>query len=171
MGEGLSSVVGYSPSTMTAVDNHLEIGCGRGDFGPRFYAPCVTTDTSWSPGISVVCDAHRLALRAGSFSTVVVCNPYGYGFKRAAGARLMSELLTVLRPGGTLVVIGNSLNPFCQADRIREIAQSLSTATVPLEVDVEHFVASVRFPSHSFRTVDGTLTVPNVEIRVRMIRP
>jgi hypothetical protein len=156
---------------MPTAYNHVEVGCGKGEFGTRFYSPCLMTDIEWSPNISVVSDANRLALRSDVFTAVIVCNPYGYGFKRDAGTRLMEELLRVLRPGGTIVVIGKSTNPWCQVERIQGIAQSLSTPLAEVTVEVEEIIATERFPGHVFCRVDGSLTVPDVEIRVGMRHP
>jgi hypothetical protein len=149
-----------------------EIGCGTGEFGARFHAPCVTTDIKWLPGISVVSDARRLAFGSDSFASVIVCNPWGYGFRRLEeGTGLMAELLRVLRPGGTVIVIGHSSNPNCQWERISDIAESLSKPDATLTVTVERIVAAERFPGHRFSRNDGSPTAPNIEIRIEMSQP
>lgn len=149
-------------------ERHIEVGAGRGDFGPRFYAPCVTTDIRWSPDLSVVCKGESLAFKSTSFSCVVICNPYGFGFTREDGKKLMAELIRVLRPDGTIIVIGHWQNPFCQHDRIRQIAESLSTPAARLTVTRRDISSGERFAGHVFQRADGSPTVPNVEIRVRL---
>jgi hypothetical protein len=151
---------------MTAVYENVEIGAGKEACGPRFYSPCLATDIHPLPGISVVTDGRQLALKSAQFSTVIVCNPYKYGFIREAGEALMRELLRVLSPGGTIIVVGKSTNPWCQFDRIRGIAESLPG--VSLTVERQAISAAEKFPGHSFSRVDGSPTVPDVEIRVRV---
>jgi hypothetical protein len=150
---------------MALAAQNVEIGAGCEPCGPRFYAPCLATDIQWLPGIAAVTDAHSLAFTSAAFSVVIICNPYNYGFKREAGKTLMRELVRVLRPGGTIVVVGHSSNGFCQFDRIRSIAESLSADGMSLAVERRDISADV-FPGHSFLRADGSTTVPNVEIRV-----
>ena len=164
------SVEGHGSFTavMTVAYQHAEIGAGTEPIGPRFHPPCVTTDVQKLDGISVVTDAHRLALKTGAFASVILCNPYRYGFKREAGRTLMLELVRVLRPGGTIIVVGHSQNPFCQVARIQAIAESLSSSGIVLSVEQKNISAAERFPGHNFRRLDGSATVPDVEIRVRV---
>ena len=147
---------------------NVEIGAGLVAFGQRFHPPCLTTDIQLLPGIALVTDGHHLALKSTEFSAVILCNPYRYGFVREAGKALMRELVRVLRPGGTIIVIGNSRNGYCQFDRIRRIAESLFADGVSLDVQSRDISAAEMFPGHEFHTVDGSTTVPDVEIRVRV---
>lgn len=149
---------------------NIEIGAGRGAFGVRFHPPCLATDIRLLPGIAVVTDAKQLALRAETFSKVVICNPYGYGFRMGEGMELMRELVRVLRPGGTIIVVGHSTNKYCQFARIVTIAESLSGEGMSLAVERRDISPAQDFPGHHFRRVDGSTTVPDVEIRV-MVRP
>lgn len=153
---------------MTLADQNVEIGAGVAAFGARFHAPCVATDIQRLPGIALVTDAHRLALKSQLFSAVIVCNPYNYGFRMEAGRALMRELLRVLRPGGTIIVVGHSSNKFCQFERIRGIAESLSGEGMSIAVERRKISPDAMFPGHHFRRVDGSTTVPDVEIRVRV---
>lgn len=147
----------------------IELGAGRDRFGDKFFPTCLETDVnrgiSDSTDIDVLTDAHKVACKDSEFSIVLVCNPYPYGFVREEGVALLREIVRILEPNGRIVLIASSHNPNCQPNRITKAAKALLDETgIELSMMVTSIHAHEHFPGHTFYRLDGSCTIPNLEI-------
>lgn len=151
----------------------IELGAGRGRFGNKFFPPCLETDAA-APNlrgcdVDALMDAHAAACSDNQFSVVLLCNPHPYGFVREDGLELLREMVRIMVSTGRAILIASSHNPNCQPKRIKKAADALCAATgTELLMTVTAIHAKDRYPGHTFYRLDGSPTVPNVEIVLTM---
>ena len=92
---------------------NVEIGAGCGNFGKQYYSKCYLTDKDTSLKticakclIDLFCDAHSLRWKENRFEKIILCNPYGYGFKDEEEANtLFAELHRVAVNNAEIIII------------------------------------------------------------------
>ena len=157
---------------------NLEIGAGVGCLGRVYYSPCLESDidTRLATGgarcpIDMVCDAHYVPASDGKFCSVIVCNPYHFGFVRERGIQLLRELVRIVESRGSIILIASSLNPYCQPQRIGDAIRSVTDGTnLRIEVCVRPLEATSRYPHHRFLRSDGSVTIPDTQITLRVVK-
>lgn len=147
----------------------IELGAGESEFGRKFYPKCLETDSDLSllntNCIDVITDAHKICVDDGSFDRVILCNPYEYGFIREEGLVLLREIVRILKDQGQVILIASSSNPYCQSQRIKQIADTLRLETdVIIQIQVTAINLQTQYPEQKFYRLDGTETIPNIEI-------
>lgn len=147
----------------------IELGAGESEFGRKFYSKCLETDSDLSllnsNYIDVITDAHKICVDDDSFDCVILCNPYEYGFIREEGLVLLREIVRILKDQGQVILITSSLNPYCQPQRIEQIANTLKLETdVKIQIQVTAINLQTQYPEQKFYRLDGTETIPNIEI-------
>ncbi len=147
----------------------IELGAGESEFGRKFYQKCLETDSDLSllntNCIDVITDAHKICVDDGSFDRVILCNPYEYGFIREEGLVLLREIVRILKDKGQAILIASSHNPYCQSQRIKQIADTLRLETeVIIQMQVTTINPQTQYPEQKFYRLDGTETKPNTEI-------
>lgn len=147
----------------------IELGAGESEFGRKFYQKCLETDSDLSllntNCIDVITDAHKICVDGGSFDRVILCNPYEYGFTREEGLVLLREIVRILKDQGQVTLITSSFNPYCQPQRIEQIANTLELETdVKIQIQVTAINLQTQYPEQKFYRLDGTETIPNLEI-------
>ena len=147
----------------------IELGAGESVFGRKFYPKCLETDSDLSllntNCIDVITDAHKICVDDGSFDRVILCNPYEYGFIREEGLVLLREIVRILKDQGQVILIASSFNPYCQPQRIEQIANTLELETgVKIQIQVTAINPQTQYPEQQFYRLDGTETIPNIEI-------
>jgi hypothetical protein len=137
----------------------VELGAGTGAFRDRFLPGALTTDLKATEGIDLLADATKLPFKPESIDEFVANNPYEFGFRTLeAGLEFLSCLLTVLKPGGRIVIRAHFKNPYAKANRIQQAASQLG-----LTIEVRKIDAQANFPGHVFFTTRGDATFPNLE--------
>ena len=147
----------------------IELGAGESGFGRKFYPKCLETDSDLSllntNCIDVITDAHKICVDDGSFDRVILCNPYEYGFIREEGLVLLREIVRILKDKGQVILIASSSNPYCQLQRIKQIASNLKSETnVKIQIQFTAINPQTQYPEQKFYRLDGTETIPNIEI-------
>ncbi len=147
----------------------IELGAGESEFGRKFYPKCLETDSDLSllntNCIDVITDAHKICVDDGSFDRVILCNPFPYGFSGEKGLVLLREIVRILKNKGQVILIASSHNPYCQPQRIEQIANTLELETdVKIQMQVSAFGLQTQYSEQKFYRLDGTETKPNTEI-------
>ncbi len=149
---------------------NIEFGAGCGNFGQIFYPNCFTTDIHDGSKceicyIDFICDVMKPLSWENRFDIIVMCNPYGYGFKDNEDAHyLLGNLAKILKSGGKIIIIGNDTNQYCKRDfivkRVVEFNQSQTIQFQYSTTDV--FETKIDYPDYIFYTTNGfEKTVPN----------
>lgn len=108
--------------------SNIEFCAGKSYFGKREFPSCYTTDIN-IPNINhfmdfphdyevqnchfldASCDYNNHSLGSRTFEHVIVCNPYGIGFRGIYETKKFLEIAyDLLIPEGTLIIIGSSTN-------------------------------------------------------------
>src|SRR5262249_23043229 len=107
---------------------NIELGAGCGNFGIIFYPNCYLTDRDTTLMdscercfIDYFCDAHNLPWASDRFDKIIMCNPYGYGFKdEDKSYGLLDELIRVSKDGCEIIIICNHTNLCCAPKRVKK---------------------------------------------------
>lgn len=169
-------------AAITFIDNkairNLEIGAGCGNFGKLYYAECYLTDSDITLKksckicyIDWFCDAHHLVWGEKRFDKIIICNPFGYGFRDEEDTEtLMNELLRVLiGKGGQIIIIGATANPYCAPKRLKKyLSKYAEKRGLKLNVGMETINASILYPDYAFRDTLGTTINPSNKIIIEI---
>lgn len=115
---------------------NIEFAAGKSFFGKREFPNCYLTDPI-TPDINhfmlhsedyenhdchyldANCDYNNLNLEGKSFENVILCNPYGIGFRGRYETKSFLEIAdTILSDTGTMTILGNSANPWTKYENI-----------------------------------------------------
>jgi ubiquinone/menaquinone biosynthesis C-methylase UbiE len=152
---------------------HLEVGAGIGNFGKLFYPKCYLTDKDISlrTGFHIdwVCDAHELPWGEDRFEKIIICNPYGYGFKDPiATSSILQEMLRVLKNGSQIIVICHATNKYAANIEKRVLEFSIEKG-VPLSVERTNIYCTRDYPNYRFTNTGGfTETTPNLRFVIHV---
>ena len=81
------------------------------------------------------------------------------------GLVLLREIVRILKNKGEVILITSSRNPNCQPKRIEQIADTLRLETdVKIQIQVTAIDLQTQYPEQKFYRLDGTETIPNIEI-------
>jgi len=150
---------------------NLELGAGCGNFGTQFHPKCYLTDgcdnklqdRCKNNSIHWFCKANELPWGSDRFNSVIICNPYLYGFKDYDhSVPLFTEILRVLKKQGTIIIIGTKNNKFCPETRIVKTAnKALETLnSFTYEFASEEFVAGTEYAGYEFKTIGNAIISP-----------
>lgn len=168
-------------SEIKLIDNksvrNLEIGAGCGNFGKLYYPECYLTDSDKSLKksckicyIDWFCEAHKLVWGEKRFDKIIMCNPYGYGFRDAEDTEaLMNELLRVLIGNGQIIIIGATANPYCAPERLKKRVSKYATEHgLNLKVEVREINSSALYPNYEFKNMLGKKIEPSNQIIIEI---
>ena len=157
---------------------NIELGAGCGNFGQKYHSECFLTDRS-SPNelkqkcsncfVTIFyCDAHNIPCGDNRFNTLLMCNPFGYGFKDSEdGLVLLNELARVLRDKGKVIILGTSSNTNAQPKRIERRIREFNRLQnlVQFTILAQKIDSQQEYSGHAFFNTDGiTPTTPNNRI-------
>lgn len=148
---------------------NIEFGAGCGNFGKKFYSKCLTTDIHNGSKceicyIDFICDVMKPLFWENRFDIVIICNPYGYGFKdRDDAYYLLCNLAKILKNGGRIIIIGNDINPYCKRNFIeKRITEFNQNQNIQFEYRTTNsFEITVDYPNYTFYTENQLPTIPN----------
>ncbi|MCP4697189.1 MAG: class I SAM-dependent methyltransferase [Gammaproteobacteria bacterium] len=152
---------------------NLEVGAGCGNFGKAYFHPCYLTDNAIKLIITdkcyidCLCDAHKLPFRGNTFETIIMCNPYKYGFKEDDDAEmLLRELTRILKNAGEIIIICKHSNKYCTPKRVEKRIGELSLPGVSIRFQEEHINAKKLYRGYRFFMMKemGMETIPNRRI-------
>ena len=101
---------------------------------------------------------------------VIMCNPYGYGFRRPHEAEaLLKELTRVLANEGKIIIIANLRNKYCNPTRVQKIIRQVSPNGVGLiDFTVDDIDPKTLYSGHCFFRTDGSETRPTKRITLHV---
>lgn len=158
---------------------NIELGAGCGDFGKLYFPECYLTDKDteliedclkvlgFPCRIDCFCDANNLPFPENSFDRVIMCNPYGYGFRELDEVEiLLNELVRILKNDSSIIIIGHEKNPFCAPKRVKSRIKDISLQTnADIRFSVEDIDSEKEYPGYNFRLIEEKRkTVPNKRI-------
>ena len=166
---------------------NLEIGAGCGNFGKIFHSKCYLTDCDLELKkicdechIDWFCDAHDLTWKNDRFDTVIMCNPYRYGFNTIDDTeRLMWELLRVLkRNKSKIIMVCRHDNKYCNPYKVNKMINTFLEkyesfysepyATLSLTVESTPIDSKIDYEGYVFKRMDGGQTFPNYKITIHV---
>lgn len=153
---------------------HLELGGGCGNFGKLYHSPCYITEKD-EEGIAQCsqnyidfwCDAENMMIPEDRFEEIIMCNPYGFGFKNNEPAQtLLKNIATILKNNGKCIIIANSTNGYARYEKIsKEVTTFNQSNQVTFIVESEDIDASQLYQSYEFyTTAKANPTIPNKKI-------
>ncbi|PWK27290.1 hypothetical protein LV89_01603 [Arcicella aurantiaca] len=156
---------------------NLEIGAGCGDFGKKFYPKCYLTDYDANLRescelchIDWFCDAHELPWGDNRFDTIILCNPYNYGFNDDDSTdKLMKELLRVLKvTNSKIILISTKNNKHCNPQRVstRISAFCKKNNISNMNVSSEEIDCNSLYENYVFKEVLGDQIFPSCKITI-----
>ena len=110
---------------------NIEFGSSKSYFGKKYFPLCYLTDITDNdlqhffgiPDYHLIdchyldytCDFNTINLNGRTFNKVIVCNPYGIGFRGKEYAKeFVNRAASILSDDGSILVIGNSTNTWSQ---------------------------------------------------------
>lgn len=158
---------------------NLEIGAGCGNFGKIYYNKCYLTDNDLELKsicttcyIDSFCSAYNLIWDDGRFDKIIMCNPYGYGFRDDdMTSELMTELLRVLKPQNSEIVIICGNSRFCNPSRVETRMNTFlenNKNTYNLTYNHQTIDPQVEYPNYISRQVTGTVTIPKNRLTINI---
>ena len=156
---------------------NIELGAGCGNFGEQYFPRCYTTEVASNLNCDMAhihhyCSAYNTGLTSDRFTTVVMSNPFGYGFKEVENAQtLIDELYRLLQQNGKIVIICHETNRFCAPDRIeKRLNDDLGFIPIRRPILIEEIDHAVEYPGFEFKQVSGVPTKPNRRITLDVIK-
>ena len=157
---------------------NLEIGAGCGNFGKQFYPKCYLTDNDTSLRetcenchIDWFCGAHELPWSDNRFESIIICNPYNYGFSdNESTERLLNELLRVLKEKSKIILLSTKNNKHCNPQRVqkRVLEFCKNHKDISLDVVVEDVNCNLLYESYVFMEVLGGQIFPSCKITINV---
>lgn len=157
---------------------HLEIGAGCGNFGKIFFPQCYLTDKDDNLKencdvcyIDYFCDACELPWSDNRFSKIIICNPYGYGFRDDESTeKLMNEVIRVLSNDSELLLLCNNINTYCNPKRVktRLTTYTQDRLNIKLSISEQTINSKQLYPNYIFRTLLGVETSPKHKITIHV---
>lgn len=115
---------------------NIEFGAGKNFYGKKEFPKCYLTDLSYpdflhfsqnenynednSHFLDDICDFYEYNFER-TFENIILCNPFGYGFKDLGDAkRFFDRAGELLIDNGEIHIVGSSINPWCSIDSFNE---------------------------------------------------
>lgn len=155
---------------------HIELGAGCGDFGQKFYPECFLTDLKNSNDLrsacgrhycTISCDAHAIPSGDNRFAKIIICNPYGYGFRdKKDSSRLLTELSRVSKDEAEIIIITTGSNTYSAPKRVESRITEFNAATnsASFSYESQEMDTANAYNGYHFRDCDGRVTVPKFKI-------
>jgi len=163
---------------------NIELGAGCGNFGQEYYPDCFITDkktqgeldnTCESHSIQVFsCDAHNIPANSDRFQTIIMCNPFRYGFRDRGDYSLLDELYRVAQDKGIVVILTNKSNPFSNPKKVKERVENYNgnNSTQRFTFDYQSIDAKKDYEGFAFLCFDGKReTTPTFKISLTCLKP
>lgn len=159
--------------------SNLEIGSGCGNFGQIFHPKCYLTDYDLELEkicgechIDWFCSAYELTWKNDRFDSIIMCNPYKYGFHKDEDAeKLMLEILRVLKKNkGKIIMLCHHTNKYCNPHKVKKQIDLLLAKYESLNLKVESTLIDSRteYEGYIFKRIDGGQTFPNYKIIIHV---
>lgn len=157
---------------------NLELGAGCGNFGQKYYPKCFISDKFNPQELKATCSAHYVTLSFEAhtipapdnrFAKIIMCNPYGYGFKDDdEGTILFEELYRVLKKDGKIIILGTKYNSFSKGDKVKRCLKYFDKIKGKQTFTLNEKVinASIDYKEHTFRSSDGKEINPTYQIEL-----
>lgn len=179
------AIEGYDDFPNDPNVSNLEIGAGKGFFGKKFYPNCYLIDDNKEIGLNYshflslpdysnnlnkchfldyFCDFNQTGFKGKKFNNIVICNPYGYGFKSVNYAiEFLSNVDQILINKGKLTVLSNSRNVWGAYRRVSKyLEQTISEISSNFvlseknsideehkyRVDMDYFSSGLEIPTY-----------------------
>lgn len=142
---------------------NIEFGAGCGNFGQIYFSKCYITDKEDGSScptkyIDFVCDIKQPLPWVERFATVIMCNPYRYGFSdEEDGFHLLVALQKILTKDGCILVLGNDSNTSCKQSKIKNRVEEYNNKSISSKIEVvcEKIDASTTYPDYVFFSTGG----------------
>lgn len=163
----------------------IELGAGCGNFGQRYFPECFLTDSIPINDLqkqcengchaTICCDAYSIPCPSDRFSTIIMCNPYGYGFNTTKMANnLLNELYRVSKKDAEILILSTGSNRFANPTRVEKRVKEYN-----VEYPNNRFLCSYTdidsealYPEHIFWNVSSTKkTLPTHQIILKCLKP
>jgi len=156
---------------------NVELGAGCNEFGKKYYPQCYLTTIDADsikqckpkPKIDIYCDAYNTPFQDCRFEHVIICNPFGYGFKtKHDSSKLINEIVRILLNKGKIIIISNIRNSFFKANKIEQYFEEYKkTNNINFVFKMEEIDAEKIYPDIMFFQSDGeTQTKPSHQVEL-----
>lgn len=158
---------------------HLELGAGCGNFGQKFYPHCFLSDNESKSLLKANCKecyvtmtfpAHNIPAPDNRFTKIIICNPYGYGFRDIeAGTDLLKEVHRVLQTNGKIILLGSKTNIYTNRVKIQKCLDNYHKQKNKdiFTINEKNIDASVDYKGHLFYFCDRkNTTSPTIQIEL-----
>lgn len=161
---------------------NIEIGGGLSRFSKVLYPQSYLTDITFPTGkphfsevndlntvchfIDFECDILKFDFGGKLFDNIIMCNPYGYGFKHnLEGVLLLNKLGGILKSQGCITIVSNKRNPY--TTKIEDLLRNDLHDKINFKFKIEKsdIDSQQEFNNMTFTSCDlKTATVPNERI-------
>lgn len=161
----------------------IELGAGCGDFGQQYYPDCFITDkktqeelddTCESHSIQIFsCDAYDIPSHSDRFRSIVMCNPYGYGFEDKDDYGLLDELYRVTLNGGSVIILTSRINRFSAPKKVEmRVRDYNDNRPLPrFTFDCQPIDVKKDYSGFTFLCSNGKETTPTFKILLTCLKP
>ncbi len=160
---------------------NIELGAGCGNFGQIYYPECFITDMETKSKldeictnhfVTISCDARNIPCESNRFKNIIMCNPYGYGFKDRRDYTFLNELYRVSLNEANIIILTSGVNRFATPDKvkIRIKDYNLEHSTTRFMFDYQEIDSEKDYEGYNFFTTNRRKTFPKFKIALKCLK-